>query len=339
MIATDPLVDTDGGDPNRWPGLVASLLLLAAGYALLALAKHGPLATAGVVASALAVPPLLFFATFTESDFPPFNVDVILGLSAVVWLASYLVGPGKGHALYLGAGLFAAWLFVLEAVEGVFSAPFDLISAFAFGFNPGFDPGSSAEVDPFGADPFSEGPINPSDPFNSSDLPGLPDPATLGGICLVLAAAYLVTAAILDRRGRSGMATPFTVAGIVIAPVGLLFLTESFGNLGSGVAFTLLGIAFAAGGAMATRRWTTWFGGVLVVQGLAVIGSELVGDDASATTVGLVLMALGLVAVAAAWAVGAFLHEPHETEPGPSTFGKRPPGPANPPGDLSLIHI
>jgi hypothetical protein len=315
VVASDPLAPSDGGDPNRIPGIVASLLLLVAGYALLALAKDGPLATTGVVASALAVPPLLFFLTFDEESFPPFDIKLILGLSAALWLVTYLVGPGKGHAFYLGVGLLGLWLFLLEMIEGVFSAPFDLVSAFQFGFAPGFDPSTSPE--------FSEGPLPPG--FGSSfGTPDLPDPDTIGGICLVLALLYLVAAFLLGRRDRDGMATPFVLAGIIIAPIGLFALADTMGNLGTGVAFTFLGLAFAAGGALTGRRWTTWFGGVLVVQGMSVIVIEAVGDDATPTTGGLALMGAGALVIVVAWVVGALLNEPLETHPGPSTFGRRP---------------
>ncbi|MBL8777394.1 MAG: hypothetical protein JNK12_15740 [Acidimicrobiales bacterium] len=314
VIATDPLVDSGDGDPNRIPGLLASLLLIAVGLALVAITRDGPLTTAGVVASALGIPPLLLFATFDVNDFPPFNVDVVLGVSALAWLALYLLPPGKGHAFYLGAGLFGLWLYALEAVEGLFSAPFDLFSAFAFGFSPQFQP-VPAPDDFDSSDPFTQFPSE--DPFRGFDAP---DPTTLAAITLFLAVAFLAAAFLLDRRGRVGMATPFTLAGIVLAPVGLLFLADDLGTLGTGLAFTALGLAFATGGAWVGRRWTTWFGGVLVVQGLATVGSELVGDDASATTVGLVLMALGLVAVAGGWVVTGLLGEPYETVEGPTRF-------------------
>ncbi len=317
VIATDPLVDSGDGDPNRIPGLLASLLLIAIGLALVGVTRNGPLATAGVVASALGVPPLLLFATFDVNQFPPFNVDVVLGVSALAWLALYLLPPGKGHAFYLGAGLFGLWLYALEAIEGLFSAPFDLFSAFAFGFSPQFQPDDFESSDPFTQFPTE-------DPFGGFDAP---DPTTLAAITLFLAVVFLAAAFLLDRRRRVGMATPFTLAGIVLAPIGLLFLADDLGNLGTGLAFTALGLAFATGGAWLGRRWTTWFGGVLIVQGLATVGSELVGDDASATTVGLVLMALGLVAVAGGWVVTGLLGEPDETVDGPSRFGRLRPSP------------
>lgn len=314
VIATDPLVDTGDGDPNQLPGVIASVLLIAVGLALVAVARNGPLATAGVVASALGIPPLVFYATFDTDGFPPFDIALVLGLSALAWLVLYVVPPGKGHAFYLGAGLFALWLYALEAIEGLFSSPFDLFSAFAFGFSPQFEPVPGP--DEFG-DSSTLTPFTGEDPFGRFDPP---DPTTLAVISLVLAVAFLAAAFLLDRRGKDGAATPFTVAGILIAPVGLLFLADDLGELGTGLAFTGLGLAFATGGAIAGRRWTTWFGGVLIVQGLAVVGAEIVGDDASATTVGLVLMALGLVAVAAGWIVTGLLGEPDETVAGPSRF-------------------
>ena len=318
VIASDPLVDTDGGDPNRIPGIVASLLLVAVGLVVVRLTCDGPLATAGVVASALGVAPLVFFATFDQNDFPPFDVDLILGVSAVTWLVLYVVPPSRGHSFYLGAGLLGLWLYLLEAVEGLFSSPFDVFSAFAFGFSPGFE--SSDPTDLLEPSPFPP----TDDPFTSFDPP---DPTTLGILSLAVAGVFLAAAVILDRRGRRGMATPFVLAGIVIAPAAILILADDLNELGTGLAFALLGVAFGAGGAITGRRWTTWFGGALVVQGLAVLAAELAGDDASATEVGIILMVFGLIAVGGGIAVSRLLGEPDETVDGPSRFGRPRPSP------------
>ncbi len=88
--------------------------------------RDGPLATAGVVASATGIPPLLFFLTVDVNDLPPYSTEAILYVSTLAWFACWAVGPGKGRPFYLGAALVGFFLSVLQVVEGVFDSPFGL---------------------------------------------------------------------------------------------------------------------------------------------------------------------------------------------------------------------
>ncbi|MEO6317492.1 MAG: hypothetical protein ABIP36_01795, partial [Acidimicrobiales bacterium] len=117
----------DDGDFNRFPGLVLSALVVAAGYFVLAQARRGAVATGGTVAAALGTPPCMFFLTFGADKFPPYSTEGILIVSTIVWLASYAVGPGRGRPLFLGAGLIGLWLTALELTENVFTAPFGFL--------------------------------------------------------------------------------------------------------------------------------------------------------------------------------------------------------------------
>lgn len=316
VIAGDLLVpdsaDAFGaGEPNRVPGILLSLLVLGLGELLLVRFANGPLATAGVVASGLAVPPLLFFVTLDPDGFPPFSADTIFGLSAIAWLVAYVAGPGRGHSFYLGAGLLSLWLFVLEITEGIISFPFALLGSFQVGVEPGFDDG-------FGADPFSGQPVTPN-------------PEVLGILSLLFAVGCAFAARRADEHGNEGLATPFALTALITAPVGLLFLSDLLGELLTGLAFVALGVVFATLGARSQRRFTTWVGGAFVVQGLVVVVAEVTGDEPSATLVGLLFIVLGVGVVAAGFAVSSELGEPLETEPGPSTFRRPAPRPPSPP--------
>ena len=107
---------------------------MAAGFFVLAGAERGPLATAGSVAAALGVPPLLFFLTVDTNELPPYSTEAILFVSTIAWLVTYAVGPGRGRPLFLGAGLIGLWASLLQLTEEVFDAPY-LVSGFFVGLS------------------------------------------------------------------------------------------------------------------------------------------------------------------------------------------------------------
>src|SRR4051794_34271622 len=114
---------TDDGDLQRIPGVVISLALIVAGYAVLRVIRTGALATAAATAVALGIPTLLIFATVTDDDFPPFSFDVVLLVSTLAWLAAYVVGPARGRMVLLALALVFAPIFVMEEVEDISTVP------------------------------------------------------------------------------------------------------------------------------------------------------------------------------------------------------------------------
>lgn len=285
-----------GDDSSQAPGILLSALVVVAGYLLLARQPAGgPLATAGTVAAALAVPPLLFFVTFDENDFPPYSADVILLLSTAAWAVSYLVGPGRGRPFFLGAACIGLWMSLLQITEGVFDFPFDIVGAFV----------------PFG---LSEDGVGPG-------LFDAPDPATIGGLSIALGAAYLLVARWADRRGHAGFATPVTVAALVVLPVGVAFLGDELEPVGAGLLGTAIGVAVAAHGASVGRRATTWLGAAGAAAGLLVVVGDLIDE---ATPGGIALMVVGVGVVVVAEALRHATGEPDEVgivpvqEPAPS---------------------
>lgn len=305
LISGDNLDGGTGDGLNRIPGVVLSGLLVAAGLVALANARGGPIATAGVVASALGVPSLLFFLTLSESDLPPYNTIAILLGSTVAWALAWAVGPGRGRPFYLGAALIGAWLSLLELIEDVFSAPFTFFGGFAggsVGFDDSFDGGGFD--DPFGPGSFSE--------------PSVPDPTTVGMLSLLFGIAYLVVGRQLDRSGRTGTGTPFAFAVLPCLVVGVAALADDLQQAGTGLLMILLGAGVAAHAATVGRRLTTWVGGATVALGLAILLGDMTDD---ATVGGMLYLAGGIAMVAVAHVAAQALSEPDETTPGPSTFG------------------
>lgn len=310
-----------GGDGfNRVPGLVLSVLLVGAGLWAVSAFGDRPAGTAGTVAAVLGVPPAAGFATVDPAALPPVSPDVVLGLSAAAWLGMWAAGPTRSRPFPLGAGLVAAWLFVLEITEGVFAFPFQLLGSLS----------PTPQPDPFGG--FTSG--GGQDPFGGGLFGGPtvlpPDPDTLAVLSLVFAAAYLGAARVLDRTGGRGAATPFTVAALVCGPVGVLLWADTLQAAGTGLAFGVLGAVFAVSGALAGRRATTWAGGAMVALGLFLVVADAVGDDADGTTAGAALAVVGAVTVVAAHLLADSLGEPPETVPGPSRFGGPPRAGAGP---------
>jgi hypothetical protein len=291
---------TDDGGVSSTPGTLISLAVVVAGYALLVVQKRGPLATAGLVAFAIALPFLVGYATLDETAFPPFSFDAVFGLSALGWGVAYLAGPSRGRPFLLGLALLGAWWFVLEQVTDLFTSPFTLIEG---AFISAFEPDSGA----FGG-------VGSPEAFGL----GGPDPTEVAIVCGVVAALYLVGSHLLERRGHLGVATPMVAVGHAAAIVAIFAVSDDLEEIGTGIVAVIVGVALAYRGATAERRATTWIGGIYVVGGVQAIISGLTD---SATTGGVLLIgAGGVLAVLAAFAASA-LDEPDDADVGPSCPG------------------
>lgn len=298
---------TTDGDFNRFPGVVLSALVVASGYVTLTTIRQGPVATAGAAAAALGVPPLMFFLTVDQSTTPPYSTEGILIVPTLVWLATYVIGPGRGRPFFLGAGLVGAWLSVLQLTENVFDAPFSFV-------------GVAAQRD----GGFGEPTID------------VPDPTTIALLSLAFGVAYLVLCRWLDHRGHHGTATPFALATLPALFVGVVAMTDDLEQAGTGLLAMLVGAVLAYHGATVGRRVTAWVGGGATALGAAVFLGDMTDD---ATVGGMLYLAAGIGLVAAAHAVAAALNEPDEMavtsvatrQPVAVTSAPPDPGPIPPP--------
>ncbi|HLF99268.1 MAG TPA: hypothetical protein VI916_02275 [Acidimicrobiia bacterium] len=284
MIGGDRLAGDglNAESPNTTPGVLISLAVLAAGYALVARGRRDGLRAGGAAAALLALPALLFFATFDLSDNPPVSIDVILMVSTIGWALAYLAGPSVGRPIFLGAALIGAWAFVLEQVEGLFSAPFFFLSPVPF------------LVGGYGASGF-EG----------------PDATTVGVVCLIFGYGYLVLAGWLDARTLHGFATPFVVAGLFIVNNGFSALSGDLEMAGTGILIAATGCAVAIYFSGFGRRATTWIGGAGVASGVVmVIGDAM--EDSDLTAIGLTVLVVGAALIIGADLVSRAMSEPAE---------------------------
>lgn len=280
FVGGDQLAPDDfDGSPETLPGTLIMLLLVVGGFALLALATRDPLRAAGATAGAVAIPVLLFFLTFDVNDFPPFSVDAILLVSSLLWGLAYLVGPSTGRPFFLGAALVGAWMFLLEQVESVLTAPF-------LTFTPA---------------PFVGG-------FRGFDQPDL---TTLGILSLAFGYGYLVVAALLDGRGLRGLATPFVVAGLIVVNNGFGFLAEDLEPAGVGVLLVGTGLGLAVYFSGSGRRGTTWIGAASVATGVALIIGDVM-EDSDFSSIGVTALVVGALVVAVAEMLSRAMNEPGE---------------------------
>ncbi|MEO7427886.1 MAG: hypothetical protein ABIY48_00750, partial [Acidimicrobiales bacterium] len=268
---------------------------------------QGPLATAGVAAAALGVPPLVFFLTFDQGGFPPYSTNGILIVSTVAWLGAYAVGPGRGRPFFLGAGLLGFWLTILQLTEHVFEAPFGFLGGFRSSSSTSFGDSTGA----IGGSSFDSRVNGPS--FH------VPDPTTLGLVSLGLGLAYLVAGRWLDKRGHHGVATPFALATLPTLFAGTLFMADDLQQAGTGLLALVIGAGLAWHGASAGRRVTAWLGGAATAIGAGVFLGDMTDD---ATVGGMLFMAAGIGLVAAGHGISLALGEPDEMAV--TSFGTAP---------------
>ncbi|MEY2403805.1 MAG: hypothetical protein QOD38_1356 [Acidimicrobiaceae bacterium] len=313
-LGGDQLVSDSGGDGNQFPGLLITFAVIAAGVLLTAHYRNGPLAAAGVAASATALPPFLVFLTYSKGSPPSF--DTILVVSALGWAAGYLVGPGRGHNLYVAAALLGLWLWFIEVTEHLFSFP----AIFLFGL----------------ARAASAGTIDSSS-SSTFGLDGAPDANTIGAYTLVFAAGYLVVAYVLDRRNLRGLATPFTFAGIVTLVIGIASLSDSLDQVGTGIAYAVAGLLLTYLGATEGRRATNWVGAILLFLGVTTVVAD---PFDTATSFGFAELIVGGGVILLAHWIATQFHEPPEIEPVLSRFysvgSVQPSGPPPPPAGSVL---
>jgi hypothetical protein len=279
----------DGGNSSRhYLGAVLALVVVAIGYALAIATQRGALATAGVAASALAVPVAIEFLTLdvTGTSGSVVNTDAVVWGSIVVWTVSYLwVRGAQGHSFYLALTLYALWLYITDK-----SAPRALPNAVSFGSST-----------------FSGG----SDDLGGSSI----DFGTLAGVSLTIGLIYYAAAWGLDRSGRRGAGVSFVLVGFVAVALGLLALAPDLKQVGTGVVLVIVGVLLSAYGARYGRRFTTWIWAAGSALGGALIMIKLVADQGG-PAIGISLVVLGGIFITGGALVARALHEPDDVVTG-----------------------
>ena len=351
------------GDNQRSGGLLVSMLFLAAGAALMLLARDRRAANAGVGLSAVAVVPLLVYAfvdvrspenTFGSAGDVTGTTTAILLLAAVIWLAAHFFGPSGRHGLLLGGALLALWLVgVVQVIDGS-------IDQVPTPVEPTFIPIGDSVDDPWADDPWADDPWADDswadDPWAEEQgsttggfgevtwddsVPTANDPSTrLGVVSLVFGGAYLVLGAMGDRRGRVRQATPLFATAVPILTLAVLFLGDTLDVEGAALLAVALGSTAAWLGARSNRRFTSWYGAAGAALGLIALVSSTASDSVRVQAI--VLLVLGIALAVAAVALeggplgptGPRRPFPPSPDVGPSTDPHQPaqtPPPWSPP--------
>lgn len=271
------------GGSRHYLGAALGLAVVAIGYALAIITRHGPLTTAGVAASALGVPVTLEFLTLNLTGRDGFiNTDVIVWVSIAIWLTSYLwVRGAQGHSFYLALSLYALWIYLVDK-----AAPTALASGISFGDST------------FGS---------------GSGLGGGPstDYGSLAGVSLTIGAVYYLIAWGLDRSGRRGAGVSFVVVGLFAVATGIAALAPDLKQVGTGIALVIVGVVIAMYGARFGRRFTTWIWAAGAALGGALIMIKLVADQGF-PAIGISLVVLGAIFICGGALLARLIHEPDD---------------------------
>jgi hypothetical protein len=281
--ATGPSVSTS----HRLLGILLSAGVVVLGYVLAWLIR-GPLRTAGVACSALALPVLLAYATFdVKRSGVPFQVDIVVLVSIGVWILSFALAPGaRGHAFYLGLATIAIWLYVLfKTNRDVFSVP-SLVARFS--------------------------------PLPLLSNGGHPDFAKVAAVCFAFGGGYYILAFLLDRLHIPGPGVPFALAAFLATVAGIAAAAPSLHALGTGILLVGLGFVLGFYGAWYGRRFTAWVWAASIVIGtLTIVGHEVRNNS---TKAGIIYLICGGVLVLAGWLLSYILDEEDDDEPAPEVI-------------------
>jgi hypothetical protein len=250
VLATFFLIIEITGDDPTLPGVALNLVLFV-GAAVLGAKTAGPVRTAAVTVMVLTVPLIWIFLLVGNGEGGEGDLRIIYIFTLVSYAVLYTLVWTRGHAIFLGLVLLILFSWVVWEIDsGQNAVPFqDQISS-QTGDTP-FDTGDSLDSS-----------------SNSTET---------STASLVIGLIYLGAAAALDRKKLTGAATPFVAVGAIATISGAAVLGFDESVLAGGLTLALSGAAVGlVGGLGMHRRFSTWFGVLMVFLGLTIV----VGDTA-----------------------------------------------------------
>ena len=295
---------------RRIGGIAICALFQALGIGLMHLDKGRRAATAGVVLFGIGVIPLLGYL-IGDADHPAHTLrnvhsfttttTAVLVFCGVVWLVVYRVGPGKRYGFFLGAALLAFWLVAMvQIIDQPLGQVFDPFLGSGIGVSTTFTPGGSVD--------------------NSGDTSSFPDQSSfkqpsdptmkLGIASLLFGGAYLALAARADRLRDHRRGTVFFAVSVPILTFSVAFFASHLHIVGTSLVAMALGGMLVWLGAGFGRRFTSWYGTLVVAVAVVVLVDHELGRSQRAT--GLALGAIGLIVAVMAGRLetGRFLAAP-----------------------------
>jgi hypothetical protein len=265
-------------DSRRFLGFALALIVVVIGYALVVIARTGPLVTAGVAATALGIPLAIEFASLDLTSGDPLNIDAVVWVSVIAYLISYLFVRGaRGHTFYLALALSQLWGYgVSKAGPSTNSIGSSVVGGVT---------GSSNSV-----------------------VPSV-DNDSIAAVSLIFAVAYFLIGWSLDRRGRHGVALPFVVVGIPAMLLGIGALAPDTKQIGTGIILLIVGLVLCCYGGRFDRRFTAWFWGLVAAAGAVTIASKFATQGVS---VGITMIVLGVLFAVGGFFAAKAIHEPDD---------------------------
>jgi hypothetical protein len=302
------------GHDVGWAGLALCVVLVAAGLVLV-VALPTLLSSAGIAMIAIGVAGAMAFVQFPRvhsvGDLRPF-----FAVTIVAWLLGFAFGPARARPLLLSLALLFALTWATVEVADVNTAsrvPF--VPSFTFG--SGSRSGGSTT---FTTNP--DGSINP-DLFPPSTgftigQPHEPNFGEIGGVSLAFGVVYLFGVALLDARGRRGIATAVVLPGVVAMVDAVIFLgAEAKSIVVAGLLSVAAGLFVGSVGTQSHRRFTVWVGAFGATVGAVLLAGKVTdsttgggSNSHTASVFGAFAIVFGVAMVAVAALVARLLREP-----------------------------
>ncbi len=299
----------DHGHGVGWAGLALCVVLIVAGLALV-VALPTLLESAGIAMIAIGVLGAMAFVQLprvhSPSDLRPF-----FAVTIVAWLLGFAFGPAKARPLLLSLALLMGltWATVEVADTNTVAR-----SPFASSFT--FDTGSGSGSSTFTTNP--DGSISPDSFPPIVGEPHKPNDGEIGGVALAFGIVYLIGVAVLDARGRRGIATAAVLPGVIAMVEAVIFLgAEAKSVIVAGLLSVAAGLFVGSVGTQSHRRFTVWVGAFAATVGAVLLAGKVTDSTTSggsnshaASVYGAFAIVFGAVMVAVAALVARLLREP-----------------------------
>lgn len=316
-------------DNLRVGGIALALLALLVGGALMVVERDGALHTAGVALAAGAVAPLAFLLVNDPRQIDDKGDFLVAGLVAVLlWALLFLLGPARGHGLFLGLALLGMWAtaFSQTSLDALFlpfaatqSARLEAPGLETPEFEapqfepPQFTPPSIPipELTPPSVSipqPIFEPPLQ-GESLGRPELVASTQPLVTGSsgeppvapavVSLLFGLLFLAAAVALDGLGLRRLGSAVVAVGIPALWVGVGFLGPRYGATTFGVAAVVAAALLFVVGVAGERRFTSWAAVVGLVFGVTAVVAEAFEESGAGTAV--VLFLIGAALVGGGW--------------------------------------
>jgi hypothetical protein len=312
VIAIGGDVYPKNGHGPGWAGAGLSVALIVAG--LFAFRLLPPLLhAAGVAMVAIGIASAMGFIQFPGVHHVA-DLRVFFAVTIAAWFIAFAVGPTKARPILLSLALLLGltWATVEVADVNLGSlSPFPVTSSASASGSIGA--GSSVT--------YSSNDTLPADGTYPTTFrrPSKPNWGQLGGVSLAFAAVYLLGVAVLDARGRRGLATAAVLPGVIALVAAIVFFSAQARSLWvTGLVSVAAGLFCGSVGAQAHRRFTVWTGAFISTVGALFLTGKIAdsttnnsgaGNSHTATVFGLFTIIFGVVMIVVAMLVARLLRE------------------------------